>query len=123
MSLLQSILLFTSLISVTSHVHPGVTRIGDLSCGGSEGPPFQSYHIHILFWQNNKNSTTAAEDLLAKFMQTFHLDESNACKYNPGDLSETDLCVFEVRLLNVTSLYITSLFADRLRACRSFRHS
>mmetsp|Transcript_26702 Transcript_26702/g.39674 ORF Transcript_26702/g.39674 Transcript_26702/m.39674 type:complete len:162 (-) Transcript_26702:127-612(-) len=74
-----------------SHPHPGVHLKGS-SCLDAE---FQSYHIHTLFWHNNKNSTAAAEDLLQGFMTRFNLDQSNMCQYNPGDLRETDLCVFE----------------------------
>lgn len=59
-------------------------------------PMFQSYHIHVLFWGNNANSTAAAESLRKQFMEEYSLtDEANGCKYNPGDLQETDLCMFE----------------------------
>lgn len=88
--------LLSFVIACFAHVQPGVKLGVDTSC--ADIPPFQSYHIHILFWQNNKNSTAAAKLLLAKFMDAFHLNDSNMCKYNPGDLNETDLCVFEVTL-------------------------
>ena len=85
-----------TLSGVMSHVQPGVKLAAGASCDDVQ--PFQSYHIHILFWQNNANSTARAESLLAKFKSNFKLDDSNMCKYNPGDLNETDLCVFEVSL-------------------------
>lgn len=77
------------------HPQPGVRSLGEEAC--MTLPPFQSYHIHTLFWQNNANSTKAAEKLQADFMTAFGLTyEANSCKYSPGDLRETEMCVFGV---------------------------
>jgi hypothetical protein len=116
-----SLLLLSFLGACLAHVHPGVKIIGDISC--ADIPPFQSYHIHTLFWQNNKNSTKAAETLLTKFMDEFHLDDSNMCKYNPGNLAETELCVFEVTsLLTVCNRENDIVVTDQLRSIRSFSY-
>ena len=87
---------FASIVLVDGHVQRNISVPAGLSCTDGEIPPFQSYHIHILFWTNNKNSVKMAEDLLNKFMEEFYLTaEDNMCKYNPGDLQETEMCVFE----------------------------
>ena len=79
--------------TVVSHMQPGL-KLSDEDCTNSI-PPFQSYHIHSLFWTNNADSIAAAENLLGKFMVQYNLTAAeNTCKYNPGDLKETDLCVF-----------------------------
>jgi DOPA 4,5-dioxygenase len=81
---------------VNGHVHPNTSLASGLSCTDGTIPPFQSYHIHILFWTNNKKSIEMAENLLLKFMDRFSLtSEKNMCKFGPGNLEETDMCVFE----------------------------
>lgn len=79
MIMLFSIFFSLLVLSVYAHQQPGVRPPQGLSCTDAI-PPFQSYHIHILFWQNNANSTRAAEILLQNFMKHFDLNESNACK-------------------------------------------
>ena len=65
--------------SVTAHPQPGVRLLAEDECTTSI-PAFQSYHIHTLFWQNNGNSTKAAEKLEAAFMEEFNLTrEANSC--------------------------------------------
>jgi aromatic ring-cleaving dioxygenase len=81
---------------VQAHEHRNVTVPAGLSCTDVDIPPFQSYHIHVLFWTNNDQSILMAENLLKAFMEKFSLTaEKNMCQYNPGDLEETELCVFE----------------------------
>ena len=65
--------------AVTAHPQQGVRVLTEDECHTSI-PPFQSYHIHTLFWQNNGNSTKAAERLEAAFMEAFNLTyEANSC--------------------------------------------
>ena len=49
----------------------------------------------------------AADALIQDFMKAFDLTtEENMCKYNPGNLQETDICVFEVSgILSINSNY------------------
>jgi aromatic ring-cleaving dioxygenase len=80
---------------IICHPHPGFTPLrSDVSC--SDHPPAQSYHIHILFWQNNKNSTDAAIKLQNDFMSQFNITaERNTCAFGPGDIEpEASMCVF-----------------------------
>ena len=62
----------------------------------SEHPAPQSYHIHVLFWGNNKNSTNAAISLQDDFLKQFNLTrESNTCPFAPGDVQpNSPMCVF-----------------------------
>lgn len=96
LSALIIFVIIASLVLVQAHEQKNVSVAAGLSCTEGDIPPFQSYHIHILFWTNNKQSVQMAEDLLLKFMDQFSLTaEDNMCKYNPGNLEETALCVFE----------------------------
>ncbi|KAL6071154.1 DOPA 4,5-dioxygenase [Balamuthia mandrillaris] len=55
-----------------------------------QGVDFQSYHIHVLFWQNNKNHTAGALQLRQKFIEAFR--PGPACT----NLFHQDrLCMFE----------------------------
>lgn len=75
---LGSILLLAA--TGSAHLHPGMQALDQETCTSSI-PPFQSYHIHTLFWQNNVNSTKAAERLQEHFMAEFGLTyEQNSCK-------------------------------------------
>ena len=78
-------ILFVSLVALFSYAECHVSNIGGVPtltediCTTSI-PPFQSYHIHTLFWQNNANSTHMAEKLLDGFMNSFGLTmEENSC--------------------------------------------
>ena len=59
---------------------------------------FQSYHIHVMFLQNNQNSTKEALDLQNKFMKEFSLSDENLCQFLPSDpSSSSSMCIFEVQ--------------------------
>jgi aromatic ring-cleaving dioxygenase len=80
---------------IVGHPHPGFAPISSgVVC--SDHPTAQSYHIHILFWQNNKNSTNAAVKLQNDFMKQFNrTTEKNTCAFGPGDIEpEASMCVF-----------------------------
>jgi hypothetical protein len=79
-------------LNVFAHVQHGVIPLA--SC--SDYPPAQSYHIHVLFWQNNANSTNSAINLQDEFMSHFNLSRDNdACPFEPGDTAPTSpMCVF-----------------------------
>ena len=83
---------------IHAHMQPGLKT--DVDCSTTI-PEFQSYHIHTLFWTNNADSIAAAESILTKFGQAYNVTY-DSCKYNPGDLDEHKMCIFDVRI------YITS---------------
>jgi len=80
-----------SLLLLT-YSHPSeVIMPENMTC--ADLPPFQSYHIHVLFWQNNKESTTGALALRERFMSEFGLSDSQSC--DDDHLGQpTYLCMF-----------------------------
>jgi aromatic ring-cleaving dioxygenase len=100
----ESMLLFASLLllsalfllvpTVDAHSHPNVNALTDFECG--KFPAFESYHIHVLFWQNNAESTAAALKLRSDFMIEFGLNETSTCEMLPSDPAPTekDICFF-----------------------------
>ena len=85
-------LVVIALLCVDGHIQPGV--VSKVPC--SEHPPAQSYHIHVLFWQNNKNSTNEAIQLQESFLSKFGLTyEKDTCPFSPGDIQpNAPMCVF-----------------------------
>ena len=67
--------------------------------GYCEGAPtIYSYHIHVMFWQNNKPRTASALELREQFIKRFEL-EGKDCEIFPGDPAPGhEMCVFEVNL-------------------------
>jgi len=69
--------------------HPSFVQ-RNVTC--ADNPPFLSYHIHILFWQNNANHTAGALTLREKFVTAFKLADVAPCR----DLFFDDnMCMFE----------------------------
>lgn len=61
-----------------------------------EFAPLASYHIHVLFWQNNAEHVTSALGLRDAFITEFGLLGKN-CTISPGDPAPHQaMCVFEV---------------------------
>ena len=61
-----------------------------------DAPTIFSYHIHVLFWQNNQVRVTSAMELRKKFIDRFKL-EGKDCDVSPGDPAPGhEMCVFEV---------------------------
>jgi aromatic ring-cleaving dioxygenase len=55
-----------------------------------------SYHIHVLFWQNNPTHTASAMALRDEFIEKFNLVHKN-CTISAGDPAPGHaMCVFEV---------------------------
>lgn len=86
------VLVAAQLFLASAHVQPGVRAMG--SC--ADHPPAQSYHIHVLFWQTNTNSTNSALKLQDEFLANFGLTkESNTCPFEPGSTEpDAPMCVF-----------------------------
>lgn len=80
---------------VTAHQQQGLKHT--VSCDSGAIPPFQSYHIHVLFWQSNRNSTSAALELQEKFFFKFGLTRPvDLCPFEPGGTEpDASLCYFE----------------------------
>jgi aromatic ring-cleaving dioxygenase len=83
------------------HVQPGMASLQNTSgCTlSSNSPDFMSYHVHVLFWQNNEKSTNDAMQLRVEFMKEFGLDgPSSVCTFSPGDPQpdRDTICAFGV---------------------------
>lgn len=91
--LLLLIALLLALKSTDGHPQPGITRTSE-SC--LDYPELQNYHIHVLFWQNNKNSTENAVKLKDDFMKEFNLDPTqDICPFPANSLpADASMCVF-----------------------------
>ena len=89
---LQLVIVLCGLFAAFSHPQINVKKSD--SCEDHPAP--QSYHIHVLFWQNNVNSTKAAILLQDNFLTKFGLTrENNTCAFEPGDdPADGSLCVF-----------------------------
>ncbi len=84
------LLCLSCLVSVSGHEQPYMSKSVDCS-----GPvEFKSYHIHTLFWQNNVNSTAAAEAIYTDFKNEWTTKE---CAFTPMDVGESQKvpCLFE----------------------------
>lgn len=90
---LNFLLLVCGMLAV-SWAHPQVNVKPSASCELHPAP--LSYHIHVLFWQNNVNSTKAAIALQDSFLTNFGLTrENNTCAFEPGDDPvDASLCAF-----------------------------
>jgi aromatic ring-cleaving dioxygenase len=86
------LLVVMSSLLISAHPQPGVRK--SLSCLDRPAP--MSYHIHVMFWQNNANSTKAAEHLQDDFLKHFNMTrENNLCPFAPGDdAPDAAMCVF-----------------------------
>ncbi|KAJ1409951.1 DOPA-like domain-containing protein [Ochromonadaceae sp. CCMP2298] len=86
---------------VSAHEHPGLLQRLQLSSKDEidctpEGVQFQSYHVHVLFWQNNRNSTAAALKLQGQFMEAFGLGLADKCQFSPSaTMPDADMCYFQ----------------------------
>ena len=61
-------------------------------CEGT--PQIISYHIHVLFWQNNPDHVTSATKLRSDFIAEFQL-EGKECNISPADPAPGhEMCVF-----------------------------
>ena len=64
---------------------------------------FQSYHIHVLFWQNNAASTASATALRTAIIKNFGL---SSCIFGPLDIMPTaSMCAFAVS--NIQSQFLS----------------
>jgi aromatic ring-cleaving dioxygenase len=81
-----------------AHSQPGMSQLSTEECS-KDNINFQSYHIHVIYWGSNKNSTNAALTLRKNFINKFELDEeADACPFQPSD-PEPDrktICIFPV---------------------------
>jgi len=72
-------------------------------------PPFQSYHIHVHFWQKNKDSVAGALALRSRFISEFGVSESLPC--DDSHLGQpTYLCMLDVDY-EPTAPFLTSEWA------------
>lgn len=105
--LLSLIVLLSSVLTfAASHPHPGLQYIrndkhtGTIFENFSSCWPFQSYHIHVMFWPSNLNSTAAVQQLEAYFMKQFQLTyEANTCPFPNSVISPdyTEICIFKTQ--------------------------
>lgn len=90
-----SFIIVAFFVATTAHVQENYVKFDKAVC--TSKPPLLSYHIHVLFWQNNQNSTNAALKLQQEFMKEFGLDENDKCQFEAGDIKpRADLCYFGV---------------------------
>ena len=81
-----------------AHAQPGMVALPSAECDG-DNIDFQSYHIHVLYWQNNQNSTDLALKLRKDFISKFELDETaDACTFSLGEPmpEQKKICIFDV---------------------------
>ena len=96
--LLLCLLLVVSLcVYVSGHSALGPTALDSIDCDNF--PPFQSYHIHVLYWPNNTNSTSAAMVLRDQFIESFNVKE--VCSeegVSPADPApqQDEICSFSI---------------------------
>ena len=73
-----------------------VTRLESIAdiCGPKA--IFESYHIHVLFWPSNSNSTAAAIELRKSFANEFQVTQD--CPISPADPAprQRTICAFPV---------------------------
>jgi len=74
-----------------SNGHPTPYELpANMTC--KDNPPLRSFHIHLLFWQNNKENTAGALALKQQFAVDFNLTLEPPCR----DLFQEDrLCIFD----------------------------
>ena len=59
-------------------------------------PSFKSFHIHVLFWQADRNHTLGALKIRQDFTIHFNLEGKN-CTMSAGDPApDAEMCLFEV---------------------------
>jgi hypothetical protein len=88
--------LLTSTLYPPTSTHSLLSSKDEIDCT-PEGVQFQSYHVHVLFWQNNRNSTAAALKLQGQFMEAFGLGLADKCQFSPSaTMPDADMCYFQV---------------------------
>lgn len=96
MNLLFLYLLFCLVfVTLEGHQHPGIGKLPTEDCNSKEAIEWQSYHIHILFWQNNNASIAAIDTLVASVLTEYDLDEEKTCLFQPGEpMPRAKMCFF-----------------------------
>jgi hypothetical protein len=90
------LLLSSNLNALPSNLYTLLSSKDEIDCT-PEGVQFQSYHVHVLFWQNNRNSTAAALKLQGQFMEAFGLGLADKCQFSPSaTMPDADMCYFQV---------------------------
>eukprot|EP00750_Incisomonas_marina_P028654 INCI6805.1.p1 GENE.INCI6805.1~~INCI6805.1.p1 ORF type:complete len:199 (-),score=18.31 INCI6805.1:67-663(-) len=81
-------------VAVAAHPHSGTA----CSSAAENNIPLLSYHVHVLFWPSNNDSTAAAMKLQADFIEAFDLVGKPNCTFQAGDpaANVTEICAFEV---------------------------
>jgi len=106
LNFLAVLLVSLILALVAAHSQPGLKYITNEKRSGkiiesySSCWPFQSFHIHVMFWPSNTNSTSAAEQLQVLFMKQFQLTyESNTCPFPNSDIAPdfVEICIFKTQ--------------------------
>ena len=112
--------LYVLLLSTTTtraHEQPSLEHLDAVQCNPAKTNvyrPFVSYHIHVLFWQNNNASVAAAEELQSLFSEKFSItDEANHCDFEAKDVEpqQSDLCLFDIDM-NPIGPFTTGLHID-----------
>jgi len=91
--------------------HPTFYPRNALNPACDNAPQIFSFHIHILFWQNNNDSVNAAWDLRNSFMGHFNLTDTGACDDSNTTHPPTEMCMFEPDFPEPAGPFLTSDWA------------
>lgn len=94
------------------YAHPDPNPMINPKCENPNNITFYSYHIHVLFWQQNNESYTNALELKKEFIEAFNVDESVDC----NDLNSTHgenppLCIVDFDYPEPACPFLTSEWA------------
>ena len=97
---------------VITYAHPDPNPMYNAKCENPNNITFYSYHIHILFWQQNNASYTNALQLKSEFIKAFDVNESADC----NDLNSTHnenppLCIVDFDYPEPACPFLTSEWA------------
>ena len=100
-SLILKFAVFTLVFAhVSAHSLMGPPPMTASECDEGAPLPFQSYHLHVLFWGSSESSTSAALALRSQFISDFSNSTSPlpSCDILPSDPapSQLTLCSFGV---------------------------
>ncbi|XP_065830415.1 uncharacterized protein [Oscarella lobularis] len=80
---------------VAVRAHPTYYEVDERYLQPGALPPFNSYHIHVMFVNGNNESIKAAMEFHDEFVEKFNLTGTKPCT---GNLHQGRLCMFEVEV-------------------------
>eukprot|EP01084_Bolivina_argentea_P312334 540733_1 len=92
--------------------HPDPNPMINIKCENPNNITFYSYHIHVLFWQQNNASYTNALALKNEFIKAFNINESAECNdINSTHNQNPPLCIVDFDFPEPACPFLTSEWA------------